>query len=147
MNEKETYNNRLLIFADHLSHIAYHRSHELIEEVEVVALEVNFRVAYTVKYRHWIFDELPNVFESWCYHEATGNSLHEGDDPEEGTIASVIDFFGLTLEEFGHLFDIEECQLTDEFGGEKLSLENSLTGTVIAGNIVEFVKKRRTLLS
>lgn len=139
---KNIYNERLLIFADHLANTPYHQLNDLIEEVNIVALEQNVQIPYMMRYRYWVFDELPAVFDDWYYDTVTGAALFEGCDPEQGTVVAVIDYFNLTQDEFGHLFDIDSYQLVARFGGENLTSENTKTGVVYASNIVEFVKRR-----
>ncbi len=140
MDNKELYNVRLLFFADHIASIKYHLAHELIDGVELVTVSEKVRIHYKVQYRHWIFDELPGVFEDWYYDEMTGTALFPGCDPKNGAAAAVIDYFGLNEDEFCHCFDIEGLQQA-RFGGAGLNNESS--GSDFAFNIVELVKYRR----
>ena len=148
MNEREIYNLRLLKFADHIAQYTEHDPHPeygLVFNVHVVAIEhgddMPIHIPYDVKYHYWVFEELPVVFDEWYYDEDTGDTLCTLSDPEQGTVAAVIDFFSLSLDEFGHLFDIERYQLIDRFGGDWLSFESH--GDAIARNIVDLVKVRR----
>lgn len=139
---KEIYNERLLFFADFLKGEETPRDAELLSEVELVAVEHKVRIHYKVKYRQWIFEVLPGAFDQWYFDEFSGDPLYEGCDTEAGTVAAVIDFFGLSQDEFCHCFDIEGFQLCDRFGGVKLNIDSS-QGNEIAHNIVELVKRRR----
>lgn len=145
MNEREIYNERLLIFADHLAGVEYHKSHDLIEEVELVGLADKIRIHYQVKYKHWVLDELPNAFEEWTYHEQTGAASYPGCDPELGAAAAYIDYMRLSEDEFCHLLDIEGFQQPERFGGKKLD-ENS-SGKDFADNIAALVKHRRKVVN
>ena len=143
MNEQETYNQQLLKFADYLDGINQHPEHGLTNEIELVDLDYKKRTHYKVMYSPWVFDELVSVFEEWYFSEFTGGALFEGCDTENNTATAVIEYFGLSLEEFCHLFDIEngglqQCEL---YGGTKLTLESQ--GSEIARNIVELVQRKR----
>lgn len=144
MNDKNIFNQRLLKFADHLAGVKNHPEAGLFETVTLVALEVEetIRIPYDVRYHAWVFGELPACFNEWYYEEKYGNAVWEGTDPTEGTVASVIDFFDLSLDEFGHLFDVEGFQLIDRFGGEILS--DISDGSVIANNIIQLVNSKIT---
>jgi hypothetical protein len=138
---EETYNQRLLQLADFIDGIKNLPTQNMIDVVELVALEEKVRIHYKVMYRFWVFEELPAVFDEWYYYEMNGNAVCTGTNPEEGTVAAVIDWFGLNQDEFCHCFDLEGFQMCERFGGEKLNFESQ--GTEIARNIVELVKRRR----
>ncbi|MES2592182.1 MAG: hypothetical protein V4608_09880 [Bacteroidota bacterium] len=97
-------------------------------------------IQYDVRYQSWIFEELPECFDEWNYSGKYGNPLWDYSDSEEGTVASVIDFFNISLDEFSHLFDIDGFQQTNRFGGFKISDQSD--GPDIAKNIIELVKYR-----
>jgi hypothetical protein len=143
MNEGETYNERLLIFADYIDGIVDHPEFLLSDEVELVALEKKTRYHYKPTFRPWVFDFLPSVFDKWFYGE-NSNPIFTDCDEEAGTVAAVIDFFGLSHEEFLHCFCFdygEELSFEEKFGGEKLTEESQCSD--IARNIVELVKRRK----
>lgn len=140
MNAYNIYTKRLLKFAKHIESITNHPEHGLYGVVNLIALEERVRIPYKVKYHEWVFEELPAVFESWYFTEKWGDPMWEGCDPAEGTVASVIDFFSLTLDEFSQLFDVEGFQHLNRFGGRILTLES--TGADIAYNIVELVSRK-----
>jgi hypothetical protein len=141
---KSIYNERLAKFGEHISQFTKDNPHYemgLTNQVELVALEERVRIHYKVLYHEWIFEELPVCFDEWYYDEQTGNPLYEGCDPKEGTVAAVIDFFNLSLDEFGHLFDIEGFQLCNRFGGAPLTINSH--GIDVAQNISELLKRRK----
>jgi len=138
---KNLYNERLLKFAEHLLKIKNHRTEGLFMTVNLVALEEQIFIPYTVRYHYWMFEELPVCFDKqWFYDEMSGDPVWENINSDEGTVASVIDFFDLSLDEFAHLFDVDGFQHVDRFNGEKLSEISD--GAAIAKNIVELVAGR-----
>ncbi len=140
MKNNSIYMERLEKFAAHISKIENHPEDGLIETVTLVALEENIQIPYEVRYHFWVFDELPECFDEWHYSKKFGEALWEESDPEEGTVASVIDFFSLGLDEFSHLFDLDGFQNVDQFGGRKLTEESK--GEDIARNIFELIKRK-----
>lgn len=143
MKLKKIYTERLLKFADHLAGIKKHPEAGLIETVTLYAFELEntIRIPYDMRYHYWVFAELPVCFDDWYFEEKYGNSVWEGIDSKEGTVASVIDFFDLSLDELGHLFDIDGFQHTDRFGGVKLT--ETSNGADIARNILDLIKIKR----
>ncbi len=143
---KNIYNQRLLEFASHLEQISNHPERGVIGIVKMIATEEKGNIhhevwiQYDVRYQSWIFEELPECFDEWNYSGKYGNPLWDYSDSEEGTVASVIDFFNISLDEFSHLFDIDGFQQTNRFGGFKISDQSD--GPDIAKNIIELVKYR-----
>ncbi|MGQ0828921.1 MAG: hypothetical protein ACT4ON_11080 [Bacteroidota bacterium] len=137
---RNIYNQRLLTFAKHLAVIKQHPEMGLFGTVNLVNLEIKKRTHYKIKYHEWVFEELPGIFDDWFFTEKYGNPMWEGINEENGTVEAAIDFFGLNLFEFSHLFDVEGLQYLHLFGGEKLS-ENS-NGPVISKNIIQLVNSR-----
>lgn len=136
---KNIYNQRLLTFANHLAKIKKHPEQGLFETVTLVSLEEHRSIYYEVKYHYWVFEELPVCFDSWCYSEKYGNPMWEDADTQEGTVASVIDFFNLKLEEFRHLFDINGQDFLSSNGD---TLTETSDGSNLSINITEFVYRR-----
>ncbi|MFY9309606.1 MAG: hypothetical protein WAQ28_11220 [Bacteroidia bacterium] len=140
------YNQRLLTFASHLEQIKSHPEQGVFGIVKMVALENKgnihreLKIHYNVRYHSWPFEELPVCFDEWSYGGKYGNPLWDDSDPAEGTVASVIDFFDLSLDEFSHLFDIDGFQQINRFGGFEISEQSN--GLDISRNIMELVKSR-----
>ncbi len=137
---KNIYNQRLLKFAEHLAKITNHPEREKFEIFLVIGLKKFITIIHEIKYSCWIFEELPVIFNEWSYQEKFGNTAWEYGIDKEGTMASAIDFFGLTFEECSHLFSLDGFQNQNLFGGKKLS--NNSDGPDIAINIIELVKRR-----
>ncbi len=142
METNKKYTERLLKFARRLQTLQKHPEYGLYGIVNLVALEEKIHTSYKVKYHEWVFQELV-CFDEWYLMERNGNPMCKGANEEQGTVAAVVDFFYLTLDEFIHLFDLEGLQNIDSFGGRKLNLES--TGKDIAYNIIELVKRTEVL--
>lgn len=140
MKTQNKYNNRLIKFAKHLETITQHREHGLYESANLIELAKKTHIVLNVKYQCWIFDELPALFSDWSFDEQTGKPIWDGCNPEEGSTASVIEFLGLRLDEFMHLFDIEGFQNVRKYGGATLNFDSG--GPAVANNIFELVKHR-----
>jgi hypothetical protein len=140
MKTNKIYTDRLLKLAMHLVVITNHPEHGLIEKVSLVDITHNERLHSEMTYQSWLFEELPAVFEEWYFTLRLGNPMCEGSEEKEGTVAAVIDFFDLSLDELRFLFDIEGYQLAEQFGGEILNFESD--GPVYARNILALIKSR-----
>jgi len=145
MNEREKQNEKLLIWADYIDGMIPPPTPDffLTDSVELVVVDKKTRFHILATFRPWLLDFLPGCFDEWHYHEITGNPTFFGCDEEAGTVAAVVDFFGLSHEEFCHCFcfDYELPELDKKFGGEKLTEESQCSD--IARNIVELVRRRK----
>lgn len=140
MKTKNKYDNRLIKFASHLEKIENHPEFGLYETASLVEVEEKRNTSFKVTFHGWIFGELPGIFKDWNFSEKTGDPLYKGCIPEEGTVAGVIDFFNLRMDEFCHLFDLEGFQNIKRYGGNHLSFESDAKD--IAKNIFELIKHR-----
>src|ERR1700741_5186051 len=119
------FNERLLRLANYLGMMQKHSNQGKYGMVHLAALEGRVRIHYTMKYPIWAFETITRI---------------ESINQEEGLIPGIIDYYNLTLDEFGHLFDLEGYQLIERFGGTKLTLDSS--SLEISRNIREFVRRR-----
>ena len=140
MKAKNKYNNRLIKFAEHIQKIKNHPEFGLYESASLVELEEKRNTSFKVTFHGWIFEELPAIFPHWEFSEKNGQPIYIGCHPDEGTVAGVIDFFHLDMNEFCHLFDLEGFQNTKRYGGNHLTFESE--GTDIAENIFQLLKYR-----
>jgi hypothetical protein len=140
MKTNKIYTDRLLKFARHLEAITNHPEHGLIETVNLVGIAHSERFHSEMTYQSWLMEELPAVFEEWYFTLRHGNPMCEGSEEKEGTVAAVIDFFDLSLDELRFLFDVEGSQLAEQFGGDILNFDSD--GPIYARNIYALVKSR-----
>lgn len=140
MKTKNKYNERLLKFAKHLEVITNHYEFGLYQSASLVEVEKKRNTSFKVTYHEWVFGELPVIFSDWYFDKKFGRPLCKGSAPEEGTVAAVIDFFNLRMDEFCHLFDVEGFQSVQKFGGAHINFESD--GPALARNIFELVEHR-----
>lgn len=119
------FNQRLLKLANYFELIKEHPDQGRFDEVNLVAIEGKVHIHYLMKYPTWVVDAI---------------ILLEPINQEEGLIEGIIEYYNLTQDEFCHIMDIEGYQLTDRFGGRKLSIDS--TPLDIAHNIRELVRRR-----
>lgn len=144
MKTNHIYTERLLKLAKHIESIKNHPEHGLLETVKLVDLISKKKMTqYEVRFQQWIFEELPIIFDDWYFNDTKGCPIWEGANESGDTVSSVVDFFGLTLPEFIHLFDIDGFQQTELLGGKPLSVESN--GYDVANNIYELIERRRII--
>lgn len=145
------FERRLRQFALYLYKLGEHPEQGLFETVHLGAIEdgetddEKIVIWYEMKYPHYIFDELVQIFpDHWEFSER-GNPVlmnleaSEGTDMEQNTVADVCIFFDLSLEELS-IFDLEGYQL-ESLGSKKLDFNSTVSD--FAFNIAELVKRRK----
>lgn len=136
---KKIYKERLLKYADHLAGISNHPEAGLIKHALCIELKKGIEKEIEIAYQLWPFDELVSCFDTWSYDTWSGDPICEEANFEEGTLASVIDFFDLKLDEFTHIYGIGLQDIKCFGGGELTEVSN---GPEIARNIIELISKK-----
>jgi hypothetical protein len=141
METQKIYNQRLLTFADHLAKIDLHPEHGILITAFMVHIVDKARITYEIRYPYCVMQELVVCFpDDWKWHERTTDPVLENSDPREGTVHSLVDYFGMTMEELAHCYDCDGFQDIERFGGEILTTDSGCIE--VAKNIRELVKRR-----
>lgn len=135
---KNIYKQRLLAFANHLSKIKNHYAKGIVETVFFVELDEKSNIPNEIQFNYWVFEELPVCFDEWYFEGRCGSPAWEGLNEEEGTVACVISFFNLNLQDFVYLFNIAEFKSVSRVEGEKVTEESD--GIAIAKNILSLIE-------
>ncbi|MCW3077433.1 MAG: hypothetical protein JWO32_2042 [Bacteroidetes bacterium] len=130
------YNHRLLAFAEKL---------KTAEETEPFIHEILFewphktKIFFDIRHNAAIFSVLAELSDEWYFNKFTWNwELKTFEDMT--SVRACMEWFGLTPEEFVHLFDLDGLQDTIRYGGTKLT--DTSKPSDYANNIIEFVYKR-----
>ena len=70
------YIKRLLLFAEHLKTADPYPA-QIHRVANIVELEENVNIHYTLKYDFLVIDELPGVFSEWYYNKKNGEQYTE----------------------------------------------------------------------
>jgi hypothetical protein len=143
--ETKIYNERLIKFAKHLAKIKTHPQMGEYNYAILCGIEHEKQVEFATCYHAWIFDDLPLLFNEWYFNSKLNESFLIGVAEEDGSVAGVFDFFGLSPHEFRHLFDVDGMQEPYYYGGT--FLDGDSNGEEISKNIFRFIQCKTALIN
>lgn len=140
MNQ-DIFSERLLTFAIRLYRIRDNPEPNIVEVwIQWPDEDQMLKPWYEVKYNISFFEELIVCFDEWEWNERFQEPELRG-EKDLGVSVSFLSFFGLTPQEYTHLFDTEGYQNLPKYGGKYLSKDS--TPSDVAFNILEFLKSKK----
>ena len=135
MENKTVYDQRLNALATHISELEIAAGPKIFKIISISEIKGKQGLRLDINIHNWLFELFSEMHKEIINSESTEEIENEAE-----IFVWIMDFFGLDIEMFCHLFSLDGYQEPEIYGGQKL--DGTDNSAAIANNIFAFINNR-----